>query len=50
MFQLMLPMAISIYTSLNDMSCYVNTIVEIISDNKTNEFKHHRGTMSYHSK
>ena len=49
MFQLMLPMAISIHISLNDMSCYVNTIVEIISDNK-NEFKHHRGTMSYHSK
>ena len=34
MFQLMLPMAISIHISLNDMSCYVNTIVEIISDNK----------------
>ena len=40
-------METSILIPTNDISRYVNEIVEIIPDN---EFKHHRGATSYHSK
>ena len=40
-------METSILIPTNDISRYVNEIVEIIPDN---EFKHHRGTTSYHPK
>ena len=37
--------SILIYT--NNISRYVNEIVETIPDNEFDEFKHHRGTTSY---
>ena len=40
-------MEISILIPTNDISRYANEIVETIPDN---EFKHHRGTTSYHPK
>ena len=45
--QLTLPIETSILIPTNDISRYVNEIVETIPDN---EFKHHRGATSYHSK
>ncbi|ARJ13252.1 IS1272 transposase [Staphylococcus lugdunensis] len=44
MTQLTLPMETSILIPTNDISRYVNEIVETIPDN---EFKHHRGATSY---
>ena len=43
-------METSILIPTNDISRYVNEIVEIIPDNEFDEFKHHRGATSYHSK
>ena len=42
--QLTLPIETSILIPTNDISRYVNEIVETIPDN---EFKHHRGATSY---
>ena len=47
MTQLTLPMETSILIPTNDISRYVNEIVETIPDNEFNEFKHHRGATSY---
>ena len=41
--QLTLPIETSILIPTNDISRYVNEIVEIIPDNEFDEFKHHRG-------
>ncbi|OHQ41191.1 transposase [Staphylococcus sp. HMSC069E09] len=48
--QLTLPIETSILIPTNDISRYVNEIVETIPDNEFDEFKHHRGATSYHSK
>ena len=45
--QLTLPIETSILIPTNDISRYVNEIVETIPDN---EFNHHRGATSYHPK
>ena len=50
MNQFTLPMETSILIPTNNISRYVNEIVETIPDNEFNEFKHHRGATSYHSK
>nr|ANW07999.1 orf1 of transposase 1272 [Staphylococcus lugdunensis] len=50
MTQLTLPMETSILIPTNDISRYVNEIVETIPDNEFDEFKHHRGATSYHPK
>ena len=34
----------------NDISRYVNEIVETIPDSEFDEFRHHRGATSYHPK
>ena len=43
-------METSILIPTNDISRYVNEIVEIIPDNEFDEFKHHRGATSYYPK
>ena len=43
-------METSILIPTNDISRYVNEIVETIPDNEFDEFKHHRGATSYHPK
>lgn len=48
MTQLTLPIETSILIPNNDLSRYVNDIVETIPENEFNEFKHHRGATSYH--
>ena len=40
-------METSILIPTNNISRYVNEIVETIPDNEFNEFKHHRGATSY---
>ena len=50
MTQLTLPMETSVLIPTNDMSRHVNEIVETIPENEFDEFKHHRGTTSYHPK
>ena len=47
MTQLTLPMETSILIPTNNISRYVNEIVETIPDNEFDEFKHYRGTTSY---
>ena len=47
MTQLTLPMETSILIPTNNISRYVNEIVETIPDNG---FNHHRGATSYHPK
>ena len=43
-------METSILIPTNDISRYANEIVETIPDNEFDEFKHYRGTTSYHPK
>ena len=43
-------METSILISTNNISRYVNEIVETIPDNEFDEFKHYRGTISYSPK
>ena len=40
-------METSILILINNISRYVNEIVETIPDNEFDEFTHHRGTTSY---
>ena len=47
MNQFTLPMETSILIPTNNISRYVNEIVETIPDNEFDEFKHYRGTTSY---
>ena len=48
MTQLTLPMETLILIPTNDMSRYVNEIVETIPKNEFDEFKNHRVSASYH--
>ncbi|CUE21036.1 transposase [Staphylococcus aureus] len=48
--QLTLPIKTSVRIPQNDISRYVNEIVETIPDSKFDEFRHHRGATSYHPK
>ncbi|AMG61684.1 transposase [Staphylococcus sp. HMSC077C04] len=50
MNQFTLPMETSILIPTNNISRYVNEIVETIPDNEFDELKHHRGATSYHPK
>ncbi|SNV60504.1 transposase [Staphylococcus simiae] len=50
MTQLTLPMETSVKIPQNDISRYVNDIVESIPDREFDEFKHYRGATSYHPK
>lgn len=50
MTQITLPMETSILIPNNDISRYVNEIVETIPEIEFEEFKHHRGATSYHPK
>ena len=50
MTQLTLPMETSILILINNISRYLNEIVETIPDNEFDEFKHYRGTTSYSPK
>ena len=43
-------METSILISTNNISRYVNEIVETIPDNEFDELNHHRGATSYHPK
>ncbi len=48
--QLTLPIETSVRIPQNDISRYVNEIVETIPDSEFDEFRHHRGATSYHPK
>ncbi|RUN69459.1 hypothetical protein AZ898_01005 [Staphylococcus epidermidis] len=48
--QLTLPMKTSFFIPANDISRYVNDIVETIPETEFDELRHHRGATSYHSK
>ncbi|AVU12674.1 IS5/IS1182 family transposase [Staphylococcus aureus] len=50
MTQLTLPIETSVRIPQNDISRYVNEIVETIPDSEFDEFRHHRGATSYHPK
>lgn len=50
MTQITLPIETSILIPHNDMARFVNEIVETIPESEFNEFKHYRGTTSYHPK
>ncbi|HDF7547000.1 TPA: transposase [Staphylococcus aureus] len=50
MTQLTLPIETSVRIPQNDISRYVNEIVETIPDCEFDEFRHHRGATSYHPK
>ena len=50
MTQLTLPIETSVRIPQNDISRYVNEIVETIPDSELDEFRHHRGATSYHPK
>ena len=43
MTQLTLPMETSVLICTNDISRYVNDIIETIPDTEFDEFRHHRG-------
>ena len=47
MTQLTLPIETSVRIPQNDISRYVNEIVETIPDSEFDEFRHHRGATSY---
>ncbi|HCW9466230.1 TPA: transposase, partial [Staphylococcus aureus] len=47
---LTLPIETSVRIPQNDISRYVNEIVETIPDSEFDEFRHHRGATSYHPK
>ncbi|WP_374120747.1 hypothetical protein [Staphylococcus aureus] len=46
MTQLTLPIETSVRIPQNDISRYVNEIVETIPDSEFDEFRHHRGATS----
>ena len=48
MTQLTLPIETFVRIPQNDISRYVNEIVETIPDSEFDEFRHHRGATSYH--
>ncbi|RUN36520.1 hypothetical protein AZ906_03210 [Staphylococcus epidermidis] len=48
--QLTLPIETSVLIPANDISRHVNDIVETIPETEFDEFRHHRGATSYHSK
>ncbi|MFK3359624.1 IS5/IS1182 family transposase, partial [Staphylococcus aureus] len=48
MTQLTLSIETSVRIPQNDISRYVNEIVETIPDSEFDEFRHHRGATSYH--
>ncbi len=50
MTQLTLLIETSVRIPQNDISRYVNEIVETIPDSEFDEFRHHRGATSYHPK
>ncbi|BCN88989.1 hypothetical protein [Staphylococcus argenteus] len=50
MTQLTLPIETSVRIPQNDISRYVNAIVETIPDSEFDEFRHHRGATCYHLK
>ncbi|WP_258028420.1 IS1182 family transposase, partial [Staphylococcus aureus] len=50
MTQLTLPIETSVRIPQNDISRYVNEIVETIPDSEFDEFRHHRGATSFHPK
>ncbi|NKO31454.1 hypothetical protein GKR19_03240, partial [Staphylococcus aureus] len=47
-FSQLLPIETSVRIPQNDISRYVNEIVETIPDSEFDEFRHHRGATSYH--
>ena len=50
MTQHTLLMETSVLIPTNDISRHVNDIVETIPETEFDEFRHHRGATSYHSK
>ncbi|MGZ1708718.1 transposase, partial [Staphylococcus argenteus] len=50
MTQLTLPIETSVRIPQNDISRYVNEIVETIPASEFDEFRHHHGATSYHPK